>query len=99
MFSPPEGAELPGIGEPRQGSRFGRKMAKLLKNLNMETCEPEVAVSLLRLPTMKTYTALKKKLKSSGKEWMQGFLEIGGLEVRNICTTNSSNNSLAGHFL
>ena len=77
-----EGGELPGVGEPKRPSKFGRKMAKLLKNLNMETCEPEVAVSLLRLPTMKTYTALKKKLKSSGKEWMQGFLDVGGLEVK-----------------
>ena len=47
----------------------------------METCEPDVAVSLLRLPAMKTYTALKKKLKASGTDWMQGFLEAGGLEV------------------
>ena len=85
-----EGGELPGVGEPKRPSKFGRKMAKLLKNLNMETCEPEVAVSLLRLPTMKTYTALKKKLKSSGKEWMQGFLDVGGLEVRNYCIFKSS---------
>ncbi len=78
---PPDGAGLPGIGEPRRGSKFGRKMARLLKNVSLETCEPEVAVSVLRLPTMKTYTALKKKLKAADGHWMQGFLEVGGLQV------------------
>ncbi len=35
-----------------------------------------------RIPSMKTYSALKKKLKSTNPDWMQGFLEAGGLEVK-----------------
>jgi hypothetical protein len=47
----------------------------------LDECEPEEFVELLRTPTDTKFTALKKKLKNGDKEWTHGFLNSGGLDV------------------
>ena len=48
-----------------------RKISHTLFNVDLEKCEPEIVVSLLKLPSVQTFGALKKKLRSSTKDWMQ----------------------------
>lgn len=62
-----------------------RKISQTLFNVDLEQCEPEVCVSILKIPTMQNLGAVKKKLKNSGKEWMQGFLDNEGLEALLDC--------------
>ena len=42
-------------------------------------------MTLLKIPSVQTFGALKKKLKGSGKDWMQGFLDHEGLEALLDC--------------
>ena len=42
-------------------------------------------MTLLKIPSVQTFGALKKKLKTSGKDWMQGFLDHEGLEALLDC--------------
>ncbi len=62
-------------------SMFGRKIAETLKKINFDNCEPDICVGLLKMPSMSTYSALNKKLKSCSENWMMRFLEEDGLEV------------------
>ncbi|KAL8599746.1 hypothetical protein ACOMHN_042511 [Nucella lapillus] len=62
-----------------------RKISETLFHVDLEQCDPDVAVTLLNMPTVQTLAALKKKLKNSGKEWMQGFLDHEGLETLLDC--------------
>ena len=62
-----------------------RKISKTLFNVDLEQCDPEIVVSLLKIPSVQTFGALKRKLKSSGKDWIQGFLDHDGLEALLDC--------------
>ncbi|XP_070554154.1 inverted formin-2-like isoform X4 [Ptychodera flava] len=48
---------------------------------NLENCDPELCIQLLRMPTVHNYAGLKKRLSRSSKEWMKEFLELDGMEV------------------
>nr|KAG5692022.1 hypothetical protein BaRGS_027667 [Batillaria attramentaria] len=62
-----------------------RKISQTLFNVDLEQCDPEICVSILKIPTVQNLGAIKKKLKNSGKEWMQGFLDNEGLEALLDC--------------
>ena len=63
------------------GTRFGEKIGRILSQVDFQNCDPETCISVLKIPSMKTYAALNRKLKSCPAAWMEGFLEEGGLEV------------------
>ncbi|XP_078330126.1 inverted formin-2-like [Crassostrea virginica] len=46
-----------------------------------DVCNPEVYVQMLRNPTFRVFTLLKRRLKKSDRGWTEGFLNSGGLEV------------------
>ncbi|XP_077984696.1 inverted formin-2-like [Glandiceps talaboti] len=52
---------------------------------NLENCEPELCIQLLRIPSVHNYAGLKKRISKSDKEWMTEFLELDGLEVLVEC--------------
>ncbi|XP_023930367.1 inverted formin-2 [Lingula anatina] len=68
-----------------------KKIAETFHNVDFENCEPEICVSLLRIPSMQTYSALKKKLKNATLDWVQGFLDNDGLEVLLDCVDSIGN--------
>lgn len=43
--------------------------------------EPELCVSLLRVPSLKNFSALHPKLSKCSSQWMTEFLVLGGLDV------------------
>lgn len=61
--------------------KFRKKVKEKILQKQFDECEPEVCVDMLRTPTVKAFTALKKKLKKTDKAWTQGFLDGGGLDV------------------
>lgn len=46
---------------------------------NFKDVEPELFIKFVRIPTLKTYASLIKKLESCSKDWLTEFLELGGL--------------------
>ena len=60
---------------------FARKLSKTILTKDMANCDPDICVRMLRIPTLQTYAALKRRLDSSGRVWMQGFLDEGGLDA------------------
>ncbi|XP_071086778.1 inverted formin-2-like isoform X2 [Haliotis cracherodii] len=73
--------------KPKKGIKhiLRRKISATLTNIDLEQCDPEICVSVLKIPSVNTFGALKKKVKSSGKEWMQGFLDAKGLDALLDC--------------
>ena len=63
----------------RMNSLFAEKINSALTNFDLDRCDPDVCVSFLRNPSIKTYAALKRKLTKADKEWIQGFLDADGL--------------------
>ena len=63
----------------RMNSFFASKINSAIGNFDLDRCDPDVCVGFMRNPTMKTYSALKRKLKKADKDWIQGFLEADGL--------------------
>ena len=63
----------------RMNSFFASKINSAIGNFDLDHCDPDVCVGFMRNPTMKTYSALKRKLKKADKDWIQGFLEADGL--------------------
>ncbi|XP_064607784.1 inverted formin-2-like isoform X2 [Liolophura sinensis] len=57
------------------------RITQTLSHVDFDKCEPEICVGLLKLPSMSTYSALKKKMKSADGTWVEGFLEAGGLNA------------------
>lgn len=53
------------------------------KVLHQQTDEykPEVFVRMLRTPSIRVFTLLKRRLKKSDTVWTEGFLNSGGLET------------------
>ncbi|XP_078369378.1 LOW QUALITY PROTEIN: inverted formin-2-like [Oculina patagonica] len=43
--------------------------------------EPELCISLLRIPSLKNFSALHPKLAKCSTQWMSEFLVLGGLDV------------------
>ena len=63
----------------RTNSLFVEKITSALGHFDLDRCDPDVCVSFLRNPSIKTYAALKRKLKKADKDWIQGFLDADGL--------------------
>ncbi|CAH1778221.1 unnamed protein product [Owenia fusiformis] len=62
-----------------------KRISSTLHNIDFSTCEAELCVSTLRIPSMQLYAALNKKLKNCGEVWLQEFLDHDGLEVLLCC--------------
>ncbi|XP_050417199.1 inverted formin-2 isoform X2 [Patella vulgata] len=58
-----------------------RKISKTLSNADFDSCEPEICVSVLSIPSVRTLASLKKKIKKAEQGWIQGFLEAKGLDA------------------
>ena len=66
---------------PPRSSRFTKRVSSALSRLDIDSCDPDIVVSLLASsPSKKTYSALAKRLKSADKLWIQGFLQANGVE-------------------
>ncbi|KAI0224266.1 Inverted formin-2, partial [Lamellibrachia satsuma] len=61
--------------------KFVEKITSALGHFDLDHCDPDVCISFLRNPSIKTYAALKRKLKNADKDWIQGFLDADGLEI------------------
>jgi len=50
---------------------------------NLNNVEPELFIKFVRIPSLKTYTSLIRKLEgcSKLKRWLAEFLELGGLST------------------
>lgn len=60
---------------------LARRISSAIKCMDLTECDPEMCVGLLKLPSIRTYAALSKKLRTCNKQWMSGFLEAYGLKV------------------
>ncbi|VDI41211.1 Hypothetical predicted protein [Mytilus galloprovincialis] len=66
------------------------RISDALSNPDFEHCEPEICVKMMHVPTIKTVTLLKKKIKQNDKIWTRGFLEAEGLSVLLDCVDTLS---------
>lgn len=46
-----------------------------------ENTQPEFCVKLIKKPSIQNYAWFKVKLEQASKEWIKGFLQLGGMEV------------------
>ncbi|KAJ7363365.1 FH2 domain-containing protein 1 [Desmophyllum pertusum] len=46
---------------------------------NLNDVEPELFLKFVRIPSLKTYTSLIRKLEGCSKKWLTEFLVLGGL--------------------
>ena len=46
---------------------------------NLNDIEPELFIKFIRIPSLKTYTSLIRKLQNCSKKWLTEFLVLGGL--------------------
>lgn len=90
MSSESEKLQAAVSGIKQRGSLFGRKVSETLAKAEFEHLDPDVCVTLLRIPTMKKMSALNKKLKTANSSWLSGFLEADGLDVLLITVDNFS---------
>ena len=70
-------------------SSYWKKLAKANKleigwgdkteRRNLSNIEPELFIKLVRVPSLKTYTSLIRKLEGCSRKWLTEFLELGGL--------------------
>ncbi|BFZ15260.1 hypothetical protein BsWGS_18298 [Bradybaena similaris] len=67
-------------GKPGLKHILRRKISATLHHMDLDQSEPEFAVSVLAIPTVQTFSSVKRKLRSSDQEWMQGFLDHEGLD-------------------
>jgi len=58
-----------------------KRISATLFHPDLEKCDPEICVNILRIPNVKSFSSLKKKIQHSKGEWIQGFLDAGGLDV------------------
>lgn len=67
----------------RESSKWTVVRQLLGKVLQQQTDEykPEVYVRMLRNPSIRVFTLLKRRLKKSDNVWTEGFLNGGGLEM------------------
>lgn len=55
----------------------GQEARELHTDLN--EIDPELFIKFVRIPSLKTYASLIRKLESCSKKWLTEFLELGGL--------------------
>ncbi|XP_071126206.1 inverted formin-2-like isoform X2 [Mytilus edulis] len=85
-----------GINSDDQNTKSKKKfklkdrISDALSNPDFENCEPEICVKMMHVPTIKTVTLLKKKIKQNDKIWTRGFLEAEGLSVLLDCVDTLS---------
>ncbi|CAG2197982.1 Inverted formin-2 [Mytilus edulis] len=85
-----------GINSDDQNTKSKKKfklkdrISDALSNPDFEHCEPEICVKMMHVPTIKTVTLLKKKIKQNDKIWTRGFLEAEGLSVLLDCVDTLS---------
>jgi hypothetical protein len=67
-------------------NQLGRRWKKIMEENQLEEPEQcvEMCVEMLRDPTLKDLCALKSQIQRSDQDWIERFLESGGLEVSNI---------------
>lgn len=46
---------------------------------SLNEIEPELFIKFVRIPSLKTYTSLMRKLENCSKKWLAEFLVLGGL--------------------
>ncbi|KAJ8298511.1 hypothetical protein KUTeg_025042 [Tegillarca granosa] len=83
-------------------SRWKKKITETLTHVDLDNCDPEICVNLLRIPSIQLFGSLKKKIKQSGIDWIQGFLDAAGLDVLFDCVDTVGNrrvNQLADALL
>ena len=62
---------------------------------NMNDVEPELFIKFVRIPSLKTYTSLTRKLEGCSKKWLKEFLVLGGLTSLFEVLENLSERGLA----
>ncbi|KAL5011361.1 hypothetical protein ScPMuIL_009912 [Solemya velum] len=67
------------------GDSFKRKITETLHHIDFETCDPAICVDLLKAPSIQLLGGLKKKFKNADSEWVDGFLDHGGLDALLDC--------------
>lgn len=65
-----------------------RKISSNLQNMDLDNSDPEFVISIMAIPTAQTFSSVKRKLRSCGPDWMQGFLDHEGLERLLDCVDN-----------
>lgn len=55
----------------------GQEILELYTDLS--EVEPELFIKFVRIPSLKTYSSLIRKLEGCSKKWLTEFLELGGL--------------------
>ena len=84
-----ERANKVSLGKLSRMSSYWKKLAKASKleiswggkteRHNLNNIEPELFIKFVRIPSLKTYTSLIRKLEGCSKKWLTEFLELGGL--------------------
>ena len=64
-----------------QSSRFTSAISRVLSNMDFDHCDPDMAVDMLRSPSTKVMSALNRKLRKCGADWIDGFLDAQGFDV------------------
>ena len=77
-------ASLVSSVKPSRMSWYWKKLAEVTwgdktERHNLSNIEPELFIKLVRIPSLKTYTSLIRKLEGCSKGWLTEFLELGGL--------------------
>lgn len=62
-----------------QDQKDGQVAIDLILHTDLNEVEPELFIKFVRIPTLKTYGSLIRKLESCSKKWLTEFLELGGL--------------------
>ncbi|XP_059158826.1 inverted formin-2-like isoform X2 [Physella acuta] len=84
------GGEDASKGKEKKGLKqlLRRKISAKLHHMDLEQSDPEFVVTVMAIPTVQTFSSVKKKLRKSNQEWMQGFLDHEGLERLLDCVDN-----------
>ncbi|XP_021344592.1 inverted formin-2-like isoform X2 [Mizuhopecten yessoensis] len=74
--------EINGKTKSTKKWKLRKKISETLLHPDLENCDPEICVEIIGLPTfsLKSFCSLKKKIEHSKAEWIQGFLDNGGLD-------------------
>ncbi|XP_060080025.1 inverted formin-2-like [Ylistrum balloti] len=74
--------EITGNKKSAKQWKLRKKISETLLHPDLENCDPEICVEIITLPTfsMKSLSSLKKKIEHSKADWIQGFLDNGGLD-------------------
>ncbi|XP_069130922.1 inverted formin-2-like isoform X2 [Argopecten irradians] len=75
-------SEINGEKKSKPTWKLRKKISETLLHPDLEHCDPEICVEIIALPTfsMKSLSSLKRKIEHSKGEWIQGFLDNGGLD-------------------